>query len=60
MEITFNFGAPQIIMVAIYIINTIYDIIHHGESRVNEKYNAWTAIIGAVIGIAILTWGGFF
>lgn len=60
MEFIINLDAPQIIMVCLYVFNIIYDIIHHGESKADDKYNAWITIIGTMISAALLTWGGFF
>lgn len=60
ISVTISFGAPQIIMICLYAFDLIYTAVHHGDSKVDEKYNVWITIIGITISAALLTWGGFF
>ena len=56
---TFTLGAPQIIMILLYLIVLGVNAVHHNEQNEN-KYNFWTALCSACVNMAILWWGGFF
>ena len=49
--------APQIIMIVLLTINVFTALMKNGESK--GDYNFWGSLIGAVIEILILKWGGF-
>ena len=55
-----KFGAPEIIMIGIYIFALAVDMTRHGESKMDETYNAGTTFIAILINIGLLWWGGFF
>lgn len=50
--------APQIIMTLLIILSLIQTLLHHGESKGN--YDFGTAIVAAILEIALLNWGGFY
>lgn len=54
----FQLGIPQIIMIALIISSIVISIVNHGKKR--EPYNAYNVLIGAVLEVALLYWGGFF
>jgi hypothetical protein len=54
----FQLGIPQIIMIALIISSIVISIVNHGKKR--EPYNAYSVLIGAVLEVALLYWGGFF
>ena len=49
---------PQILFIAIVVLNLIIAVIKHGEER--TRYNAYTTALDVTIFISILYWGGFF
>lgn len=51
-------GAPQIIMIVLIAFGVSRGILKHGESE--GFVNAPASIIGAVITVGLLWWGGFF
>lgn len=53
------FKLPQIIYVIIIAMGLSIHLVKDGETRY-DKYNFLTTLIGAVIELAILWWGGFF
>lgn len=57
--ISFQLGAPQIILLAIYILDTAIVAAHHGEPK-EGNYNVFVLLIALAIQLALLTWGGFF
>ena len=57
--ISFQLGAPQIIMLAIDLVNLAVAAVHHGEPK-EENHNVFISLIAFAIQLAILTWGGFF
>ena len=57
--IQFQLGAPQIIIIAIDLVNLAVAAVHHGEPK-EENYNVFISLIAFAIQLAILTWGGFF
>lgn len=57
--ISFQLGAPQIILLAIYVLNIAVAAAHHGEPR-EDNYNVFISLIAFAIQLALLTWGGFF
>lgn len=57
--ISFQLGAPQIILLAIYVLNIAVVAAHHGETR-EENYDVFISLIALAIQLALLTWGGFF
>lgn len=58
--ISFELGAPQIVVLAIYVCGTVMVATRHGRSREDETYNVWHQLIGVAVWLALLTWGGFF
>ena len=59
MTIDFTLGIPQLILCALYTWSLGMHAVKHGELR-DGTYNFWYCLIGTVIVIAILKWGGFF
>lgn len=57
--ISFQLGAPQIILLAIYVLDIAIVAAHHGEPK-EGSYNVFVLLIAFVIQLALLTWGGFF
>lgn len=57
--ISFQLGAPQIILLAIYVLNIAVVAAHHGEPR-KENYDVFISLLALAIQLALLTWGGFF
>lgn len=51
--------APQIILLFLMVIGFEVTLRHHGEPR-EDKYDAWLALIGSIVLLALLWWGGFF
>ena len=50
--------APQIIVIVLYTASLVIGVSEHGNPR--EDTNVWINIIGIIIMISLLTWGGFF
>lgn len=50
---------PQMLYVALLFISLGVNIALHGKPK-DGTHNFWTALVGAVIQITLLTWGGFF
>lgn len=50
--------APQIIMIVLFTMSLTTSLFKHGENE--GTYNFWTTLIGAIIEVLILKWGGFF
>ncbi|HSQ88005.1 hypothetical protein [Romboutsia sp.] len=59
MNISLSVGIPQAIILFCYVMVLVKNIKHHGEPQ-NTSYNGWASVIGTAIGMALLTWGGFF
>lgn len=57
--ISFQLGAPQIFLLAIYVLNIAVVAAHHGEPR-EENYDVFISLLALAIQLALLTWGGFF
>lgn len=55
---TFYLGAPQIILIVLFLLSIVYAAVQHGEPR--ENYNVWRVFWSAILELALLTWGGFF
>ncbi|MFP4365489.1 MAG: hypothetical protein ACLFQA_00210 [Bacteroidales bacterium] len=51
--------AAQIIIIVLLSLNLGIAIAEHGEPRTGKE-NAWHMIIGTVIWVLLLWWGGFF
>ena len=51
-------GWPQAAMLVIYAIGVVNETVNHGKPQPN--YNAWTRLVGAIVGLSILWAGGFF
>lgn len=54
-----KFGFWEIFMTAIYAINLGITLGKHGEQKITT-YNFWTSLIGTLIGLACLYFGGFY
>ena len=54
---TFHLGIPQIVYLFLVLLGIVMSCINHGKMRTT---NAYGMMIGSVIGLAILYWGGFF
>ena len=52
-------GAPEIIMICIYVFNITYSFMKHGQNRCDETHNGFLGIFGTLVSIALLYWGGF-
>lgn len=50
-------GIPQIVMIILMTMSLTNSAIEHGKP--NGEYNFWTSLIGTVIEVLILKWGGF-
>ena len=50
---------PQIIYIVLLAMNLGINLVKHGERRI-DKYNFFSALLGTVIPVALLCWGGFF
>ena len=59
MNTMITLGIPQILICLIFIIGLVQNCIKHGEPKDGE-YNFWGTLIGVIINVAILKWGGFF
>lgn len=57
---TFHFGWPQIIWICLTLMALGVHAALHGRTKRVEKYNFFSAFIGAIIVGAFLYWGGFF
>lgn len=53
-----TFGWPQITWIILCTINLAYTSTHHGEPQ--PRHNIWTTLVGTIVGLMILYWGGFF
>lgn len=51
--------APQIIMVSLLALSFGITLANHKKPKIGED-NAWISLIGLIIQIALLWWGGFF
>jgi hypothetical protein len=51
--------APQIIIIALYAMALLLNSHLHGKERTG-KYNFWTTLVGTIMQLSILYWGGFF
>ena len=47
----------QVAMIVLYAVSLVLNIETHGKPR--EPNNAWYALVGLVLQVAILWWGGF-
>jgi hypothetical protein len=56
---TFHIGAPQLVYCGLFVFVLIHVIINHGKPR-QEKYNAFITLLGGIIQMLLLYWGGFF
>lgn len=52
-------GAPQITYLIISALGVGIVMTKHGEGR-TDKYNFWTTLLGILVQIGIMYWGGFF
>ena len=52
-------GIPQIIMIIVFGLNLGISIAKNGEPR-EDTYNFWITLIGTIINVGLLYWGGFF
>lgn len=50
---------PQLIMLSLYMLDIGINLAKHGELK-TERYNFFTTLFGALLGILILYCGGFF
>ena len=50
-------GIPQIILLLLYATSLGISLSKHGETR---KYDFWSSLIGCIIEVLLLYWGGFF
>jgi hypothetical protein len=51
-------NGAQIAMAIMLAVSLGIDLAKHGETK-TEKYNFWIGLIGLIIHIGILAWGGF-
>lgn len=52
-------GAPQIILIIIYVFGLGISLAQHGEIK-TKRENFWISLFAVAIQIALLIWGGFF
>lgn len=52
-------GAPQIILIIIYVLGLGISLAQHGEIK-TKKENFWTSLFAVAVVIALLICGGFF
>lgn len=50
--------APQIIMIVLLSLAVFRGILRYGEDVGNV--NAWASLIGVLLNVGLLVWGGFF
>ena len=58
MSIGFTLGIPQILICLIFILGLGQNAINHNKPK-DGKYNFWGALVGVMINVVILKWGGF-
>ena len=51
-------GAPQIIIIVLWIIDFIISVVKNGEPR--QPYNPTAMLLSIIITALLLSWGGFF
>lgn len=51
-------GAPQIVMICLFVFSVTAALCRHGQPR--DPSNAWFTIIDVGVLVAVLQWGGFF
>ena len=51
-------GAPQIIAIVLMAIGLVLELILHGETT-TRKHNFIVDLIGKMVWVALLYWGGF-
>ena len=56
----FEIGVPQMIWLAISFSSIAYAVAHEGQEKKPSKHNATHTVIGTVLGLGLLYWGGFF
>lgn len=54
-----DIGWPQIIIICFYVIILCNNAYRHGERKYDETYNVFDAIVGIILSILLLWWGGF-
>lgn len=54
-----RFGFCQIFITTIYVLNLGIALAKHGEGEV-KKYNFWTDLLGCIITLVCLYFGGFY
>lgn len=59
-ELTFNVGWPEALMIILILLHLISVAVMDGQERKNEKYNFPMALVGRIILVILLVWGGFF
>lgn len=52
-----NIGAPQAILLALYIMSLVINCVKDGEQSTTHW---WASAIAIAVELALLTWGGFF
>lgn len=56
----FEIGIPQLIWLLMAFCNAAYVVARHGQDKKPSKHNAVAAVIGTILGLGLLYWGGFF
>lgn len=54
-----KFGFCEIFLTSIYILNLGIALAKHGEYE-SKRYNFWTSLVGTIIGLVCLYFGGFY
>ena len=54
---TVNIGAPQAILLALYIMSLVINCVKDGEQI---TIHWWSGAIAIAVVLAVLAWGGFF
>ena len=55
---TFTIGWPQGMFLALVVFAIVAAILDHGKPR--SPINAYFTLLGVLLEVALLTWGGFF
>lgn len=56
---TFHVGWPQLIYLVLSLLGIVITLVNHGEPR-EGQYNVYSVIVGELLFIGLLWWGGFF
>lgn len=52
-------GIPEVVMLLLYGWSVLAGIVNHGKTQ-EKTVNAYAVTVGAIVGVCLLYWGGFF